>query len=409
MNNNQKFLVALLSYSIRNKPFCDNIDYTINWDEVFIEAKKQNVAQLIYPLITELDTNIQPDSSICEKWRYLTLLVGLIQTTYISNAKSLFQEICDAGIPIIALKGLVLRELYPHPELRSMSDFDILVQKEDIEKAKLLLVSLGYSYKKDYDSKEIHFYHKSNILIELHWRLTVPGYIKNADVFENRVWKNSVEYSIFDFPIRVLSINDQIIHLCLHMVFHLYDSGINLRMLCDLVLFVENNFGKIDWDELIRYAEELSITKFMLSMLVVCNKLLNMKLPDIPIGVEYSEKSINKFIADIFDHVNNEEEKIENKNVNQLLKNFSGEEKYYRNKVKLYLKILFPSYKGLTKNYSYIYKRPYLYPIAWWQHLIKSIFSSSTRSQINQRFKFDKQTYNRYKEKLDMLKGLGIR
>ena len=40
------------------------------------------------------------------------------------------------------LKGLVIRDLYPMLELRIMCDADILVHKEDLDRVRMLLISI---------------------------------------------------------------------------------------------------------------------------------------------------------------------------------------------------------------------------------------------------------------------------
>ena len=49
----------------------------------------------------------------------------------------LFQE---KNIDFIVLKGIYLRYLYPNPDLRTMSDIDILVHKEDLDKISEILL-----------------------------------------------------------------------------------------------------------------------------------------------------------------------------------------------------------------------------------------------------------------------------
>ena len=43
-------------------------------------------------------------------------------------------------MPVIVLKGLVVREYYPQPEQRSMSDADIFVKAKDLNKSKKILI-----------------------------------------------------------------------------------------------------------------------------------------------------------------------------------------------------------------------------------------------------------------------------
>lgn len=409
MNDNQQLLVSLLSDAIHGKTYNKTIDTSIDWEELYVEAQTQGVATFLFPLILLLEKSCQPNEDIMTRWKNITIRSGIIQIHYMNSVGSVLQKFHDIGILIIVMKGLLLRNLYPQPELRSMSDVDILVREEDIEKAKSLLISIGYTYNDDHDPKEIRFYSKNNILIELHWRLTVPGYIEKSDIFEKSIWKNAKDFSLMGIPVKVLAPDDFIIHLCLHMIFHLSNSGFGLRMLCDLVLLVEAERNSVDWVEFNDKIKLIDIKKFIQAIFIVCNRLFNMELPPIPYEIEENDLFIDAFIKDIFSSGHNKEEKLERKNINELIKHSNDNKEYFKNKLILILKIVFPTRKGLAKNYLYLYKYPFLYPVAWGHHLYKSVFKKNMIHNISSRFKFSKKTHNLYQERANLFKWLGLK
>lgn len=59
-------------------------------------------------------------------------------------------------IPVIVLKGLVVREYFPIRQLRTMSDADVLVHKEDLESVSKMMEDLGYTQTKDEDDHGAH-------------------------------------------------------------------------------------------------------------------------------------------------------------------------------------------------------------------------------------------------------------
>jgi hypothetical protein len=111
------------------------------------------------------------------------------------------------SIPVIVLKGLVARDFYPKPELRTMSDADVLVNKEDLNRVKKLLKNLGYI---ESETTEVHivFEHKEHYDIEVHWTLTDMSYFKGQPVFENQICGNAIKVKVeivkhYLFPLKI--------------------------------------------------------------------------------------------------------------------------------------------------------------------------------------------------------------
>lgn len=76
----------------------------------------------------------------------------------------------SASILYIPLKGAVLRDLYPYPEMRTSSDIDVLIYKDDLEKAIHVIESkTSFKYLKQ-DRHDAHFMNKY-VHLELHFSL----------------------------------------------------------------------------------------------------------------------------------------------------------------------------------------------------------------------------------------------
>ena len=77
----------------------------------------------------------------------------------------------DGGIEHIALKGSVIRGYYPESWMRTSCDIDILVKKEQLQAASVLLEEkLGYKYLTRC-SHDISFESKTGVHLELHFTL----------------------------------------------------------------------------------------------------------------------------------------------------------------------------------------------------------------------------------------------
>jgi len=136
----------------------------------------------------------------------------------------------DAQIPFIPLKGAVLRELYPAPELRTSCDIDVLVKEDDLEKAvKTIENATDFVKKKRY-------YHDISMVnsqahLELHF--SILENMENIDKFLSRVWDYAVPDDVSRYR---LTPEFQIFHIVAHMSYHMVHGGLGIRPFLDLWL-----------------------------------------------------------------------------------------------------------------------------------------------------------------------------
>lgn len=92
------------------------------------------------------------------------------------------------------LKGLVIRDLYPMLELRIMCDADILVHKEDLDRVRMLLISIWYM---ETESSDVHlnFFRKSTH-IEVHRVITKEYYFHEIPILEEEIWHHYLQKSL---------------------------------------------------------------------------------------------------------------------------------------------------------------------------------------------------------------------
>ena len=173
-------------------------------------------------------------------------------------------------IPVIALKGAVLAQLvYDHMGLRPMNDVDLLVHEKDLSRAERLLISLGFHASEGIYSKEWfqkHHHHivpyvskDGSLIIELHHHLIaydIPVVIPNEDL-----WERSYPVQITGVACRMLSLEDLLIHLSLHLAVDQYCG--KMRVLYDLAETIKHYQKEIDWDRLINIVNGYRISKYL--------------------------------------------------------------------------------------------------------------------------------------------------
>ena len=106
-----------------------------------------------------------------------------------------YERICPAleaaGIDFLPLKGSVIRKHYPEPWMRTSCDIDILIDPNDVERARSILVDeLKYTYS-GATSHDVSLYSQSGVHLELHYDLIEDGLVKEACDVLKTVWEHT--------------------------------------------------------------------------------------------------------------------------------------------------------------------------------------------------------------------------
>lgn len=375
MDYNQKILVNLLSAAIRKKSIPIPDYKNINLNKIYKNARSHEVYELLYPLVKVLYGQNDAYKKLISEWCRMSVLSSVHQIIHIKQMGKIFNSFNHCSIPVIALKGLVLRELYPHPELRSMGDADILVHKEDITRSRQLLEKLGY-IESGSNPVHIHFNHEKYPPIELHWALVNEKHIKTAADFQDKLWENTIWVNIAGEKVLALSAENQLMHICLHMAVHFTYRGFGLRQLCDLVLMIEYTKDSIDWYLFYESCKSYGIHTFVTAIFTVCSILFGIDLPStLYLSPPSDSYYISLLIQDIFSEGVYGKDNITEINADSLLCR-QNHKKWTTSRSKFFLELsfLFPPSKKLNERYSYAKKFCFLTPIAWIHRLFFSIF-----------------------------------
>lgn len=154
-----------------------------------------------------------------------------------------FSSICscldEAKVDYMPLKGAIISEYYPEKHLRTKSDIDILIKKDDIEKVCDIFESqLGYT-KGEKNAHDISFFSKIGYHIELHFSLSEGSEI--TDKILNDVWENS--YSRADNPHHYYMNNEffAFYHI-VHTAKHILGGGCGIKPVVDMWI-IKNKMG----------------------------------------------------------------------------------------------------------------------------------------------------------------------
>ena len=376
MNTTEKQFIDLLSNSIRNevcKKKYDNVD----WNELMNLSRKHKIEGLIYSALNKSRLLENIDEDKVKDLKKEVFFTGVTQISNMSKLEKVFNEFSKENVPVIVLKGLVVREYYPQPEQRSMSDADIFVKAKELNKSKKILIDLGYTEVDAEASHHIKYIKSGYPMIELHWHVMKrDGFSDELDLFEDDIWDRTIEVKVKGAKVLSLGYEDLALHLCMHMAAHLAASGFGVRQIADLVLLVEKKGHLIDWTLFINKAEEFGFKKFIIIMFKICNILFSMDIPkEMAVYKIDDEEMFESLISTIFDGGVYGKKDMASNFANQVAFNYKGKDSNATiGAIRRYFRFIFPSIETMSDKYSYARKIRILTPIAWIHHLFSGIF-----------------------------------
>jgi len=194
-----------------------------------------------------------------------------------------------AGVPAIVLKGSALTAtVYGNRALRPMRDLDVLVQPSDMATVRELMAASGYeidpNQRDRIDWYYGHHYHlafqkrsgtEGAVRCEVHWRLERPGRPFSIDTAG--LWARAVTVNAGQRDIQVLSPEDTLLHLALHVCKHRLAGG--FRAFCDIAAVIAASGSRFDWEQVCRRASEWRVADLVHVPILITDRLLNAGVP----------------------------------------------------------------------------------------------------------------------------------
>lgn len=176
----------------------------------------------------------------------------------------ILKKLSEQGIRCCILKGAVVSACYKNPELRISSDTDILIDPKDEEAVCKFLSENGYAVETRLPNHHhLGARHPLGGLLEVHVMLyssiTKEVLFNNLDMYDEP-WE---EIKINGETYHTLGVNDNLMYLTAHYIKHLVNSGGGVRQMMDLLLFIEKNKERIDFEKYENILKELKYDKLI--------------------------------------------------------------------------------------------------------------------------------------------------
>ena len=358
-----------------------------DWDYIILNALQHGISPLLYHNLSKIDdANLVPER-IREHLRgqyYTTLTRNML---YYNELSKVLQSFKDAGIEAIVLKGAALAEaVYGDIGLRPFGDVDFLVHEFDLQKAKQKLSELGFILDEQVSPMEHNEkfgcdlnYVKNSYVFEIHWHIArKTGSDRFVKIEIDRMWKNALPARIAGVDTFVLSPEDLLFHLCIHLPKHRYNR---LIWLCDIMEVIRHD--DINWEYVLKNAKKYRAKAIMYYGLHFANELLGCGGSDIPSNV-LSELKPPRFETIVFNSIL--DEILSNKRnvlpIFNLMRPLLIDRT--QDRFKYLLEYIFPPVELLAHGYSVpeskkIYFYYLIHPIYLWVESIKRFMSFITK------------------------------
>ena len=246
-----------------------------DWKKVAAIAREQNVTGLVGDVVQRLPETINIPEDI-----FLYLLAEREKTALQGRrmavlAAAIIQNLKDAGLNPILMKGPATAAFYPKPELRSYGDIDLYFTKDEFEKARDIAKSAdGFSLSGD---GSFHF-KKDDVDVDVHDRY-----------FDLHVSEDKLP--------QVPSAEATLLMLSAHALKHACGTGVGIRQITDYAMACDALKGEYDPERLDEAFRKAGMTKWQTLLCSFIINVLGIQLP-CPGGKTVSEEPLLKIIEE---------------------------------------------------------------------------------------------------------------
>ncbi len=231
------------------------LDEGFELEKAYEFAQQRQITPLLYYGAVNLPGFM--DTIAGKKFLKSAMNMGFFCMEQSAIIKSVNEAFKQNKIQHMMVKGTILRDLYPYPEMRLMSDADILIKEEEYAKIKPIMQELGFV--EQYESDHELVWKKNDFTIELHKRL-VPSYNKDYYEYFGDGWKlaTRIDESTGEC---FMTDEDNFIYNFVHYAIHYRNGGIGVKHVTDFYVIMQKN-PNLDFEYIERELDKLRILKF---------------------------------------------------------------------------------------------------------------------------------------------------
>lgn len=272
------------------------------------------------------------------------------------------KEICrifeEQKISYMLLKGFIMKDYYPSPEMRTMCDVDILVKSDDLAKIDKIMTGRGYENLELERNDEVTYLKKPLLSYEMHIQLVSESHTKIFEYYSDgwRYAKRDTEYGY------KMSNEDFFVFLIAHFAKHYRAAGVGVRPVIDIWIFKKKFGDKLDMAYVDSELDKLEMKEFAYNLFKLSDYWFENTAPEKKI----EDMSSYVLMSGIYGN-------IVNNGITQKMRN----ETKNNSSVSKYFNAIFLGYKPMAEMFPKIKKCPPLIVYYWAKRVITKIFDGS--------------------------------
>ena len=225
-------VLYLLSCAANSKKAEKSKIDTMDLDALYALCKEHSITALVSSVLAE---HLKEKPEQYTKWSEEQMKALYRDMNFAAERAKILAFLEENGIWYMPMKGIVLKDYYPQPELREFADNDILIDASRAGDVREFMLKNGYRAK-DGDSGHVDEYEKEPCFnFEMHRAL----YHTNNPVFydyykevKNRLLKDDGNRFGYHF-----SDEDFYVFMVSHTYRHYRDNGVGIRSLLDIYVY----------------------------------------------------------------------------------------------------------------------------------------------------------------------------
>jgi len=358
MTNETTVLLQSCKHILHNhdKPSLSDVDEKT----LFELAKENGLAPFLYATFK--------DDSISETFKKALKTLNLAyhkrHLQHEETIKRLRSTFNNHGIDFLFLKGVHLKDLYPSPHMRASGDIDVLLKdKQAVDAVEPFLKKAGFTSKMKNAQHDLYT-DANGSTVEVHPTVYKAFSEKYDRLFENE-WQHATHKDAHEYR---FTPEFEICYLLYHLAKHFDASGVGLRSILDIGLYVQDHKDTLDFKYLDTLLLKGSLHTFY-KTIIGLNQIYFDLAPLVTVDQTLSNARLNQLTAYIV--TSGIHGKGKHFNMFHARRIREGQS---ANKVKVLLRILFPSMDTMKGIYPSLKKTPVLLPLFWVHRIFKITF-----------------------------------
>ena len=188
------------------------------WHDLIEESGRYSVTPLLYFCLKTAGSDPHVRADVIQELRNVYLHSTARNARRYHDLSTILTALNEAGIPVVALKGTHLAEIVYGGRigLRPMNDVDLLVRREDLERSQKTFSEWG-CFRPE----------RNAFKLDIHWNIEDTELygdrglaIAQLNIDVEGLWERARPAVIGGVETQVLSPEDLLLHLCIHLCFH---------------------------------------------------------------------------------------------------------------------------------------------------------------------------------------------